>query len=68
MVPVPASTLTPQTASTLNTTLRAHAMLIDDLPNEANQYVITARLQSDPIERRFSQYKQISGGRFFVNL
>ena len=26
------------------------------------------RLQSDPIERRFSQYRQMSGGRFLVSL
>ena len=35
---------------------------------EAYQYVITARLQSDPFERRFSQYRQMSGGRFLNNL
>ena len=35
---------------------------------EAYQYVRTARLQSDPVERRFSQYRQMSGGRFLKNL
>ena len=35
---------------------------------EAYQYVIAARLQSDPFERRFSQYRQMSGGRFLNNL
>ena len=29
---------------------------------------MTSRLQSDPIERRFSQYRQMSGGRFLVSL
>ena len=29
---------------------------------------MTSRLQSDPIERKFSQYRQISGGRFLVSL
>ena len=29
--------------------------------------MITARLQSDPVERRFSQYRQMSGGRFLNN-
>ena len=43
-------------------------MLMDDLPNEAYQYVITARLQSDPAERCFSQYRQMSGCRFLVSL
>ena len=48
-----AFTLTPQTVSALTTTLCAHAMLIEDLLNEAYQYVITARLQSDPVEDVF---------------
>ena len=30
--------------------------------------MITARLQSDPVERRFSQYRQMSGSRFVDNL
>ena len=30
--------------------------------------MITARLQSDPVERYFSQYRQMSGSRFFINL
>ena len=29
---------------------------------------MTGRFQSDPIERRFSQYRQMSGGRFLVRL
>ena len=29
---------------------------------------MTGRLQSDPIERRFSQYRQMSGGCFLVSL
>ena len=35
---------------------------------EAYQYVITVRMQSDPVKRRFSQYRQMSGGRFLNNL
>ena len=34
---------------------------------EAYQHVITARLQSDSFERRFSQYRKMSGGRFLDN-
>ena len=30
--------------------------------------MITARLQSDPVERRFLQYMQMSGVRFLENL
>ena len=29
---------------------------------------MTSRFQSDPIKRRFSQYRQMSGGRFLVSL
>ena len=43
-------------------------MLIDELIDEGYLYVLTSRLQSDPIERRFSQYRQMSGGRFLVSL
>ena len=53
-----------ENTSALTTILRAHAMLIDDLLNEA--YVITAGLQSDPVEQHSSL--RISGGRFPVNL
>ena len=35
-----------------------------ELLNEAYDYVLTGRFQSDPLERRFSQYRQLSGGRF----
>lgn len=36
--------------------------------SERYEYVITAKLQSDPLERRFGHCRQMSGGRFFVNL
>ena len=50
---VPAFTLTPQIVSALTTTFCAHAMLREDLLNEGYKYVITARLQSDPVEDVF---------------
>ena len=44
----------------------------DDCPtftlSEGYDFVMTSRLQSDPIERRFSQYRQMSGGRFLESL
>ena len=64
----PHFTLTAQTASSLTSTLRSHAILIDELVNEGYSFVMTSRLQSDPIEKRFSQYRQMSGGRFLVSL
>ena len=64
----PAFTLTAQTSAALVNTLRAHSMLIDELLNDGYNFIMTARLQSDPIEKRFSQYRQMSGGRFLVSL
>ena len=61
-------TLTPQTAHALITTLRCTASLIEDLLQEGYSYVLTARFQTDPLERRFSRYRQMSGGRFLIGL
>ena len=36
--------------------------------NNGYEYVILRKLQSDPLEKRFSQYRQMSGGRFLVSL
>ena len=60
-------TLSSQTNAALVRTLRCHAALIEDLLSEGQQYVLTARFQSDPIERRFGQYRQMSGGRFLIS-
>ena len=49
-------------------TLRSQALLVDELLNDSYDFVVTAQLQSDPIELRFSQYRQMSGGRFLVSL
>ena len=49
--------LTPQTSSALINTLRSQAMLIDELLNDGYDYILTARLQSDPIECRFRQLR-----------
>ena len=64
----PAFTLTAQTSSALIVTLRAQAMSIDELLGEDYIYVLTGRRQTDPLERRFSQHRQMSGGRFLVSL
>ena len=60
--------LSSQTASALVTTLRFTASLIEDLFQEGYTFVLTARFQSDPLERRFSRYRQMNGGRFLVAL
>ena len=51
----PAFKLTAQTKSALVSTLRAQTILTDELLVDGYQLVRTVRLQSDPIERRFSQ-------------
>ena len=60
-------TLTAQTNAALVRTLRCHAALIEDLLANGQEFVLTARFQSDPIERRFGQYRQMSGGRFLIS-
>ena len=45
----------------------AIADLSYDLIRDGFHYVLTGRLQTDPLERRFSQYRQMSGGRFLVS-
>ena len=59
---------TKQTASALILTLRSQPMLFQELFKEGYEFVITRRLQSDVVETRFSQYRQMSGGRFHVGL
>ena len=64
----PYFSLTRQTAHAFVTTLRASALLIEDLLREGYDYVLLARLLSDALERHFSKYRQMSGGRFLVSL
>ena len=47
---------------------KTQADLIDQLIDDGYEFVGTTRFQSDPIERHFSQYQQMSGGRFLVSL
>ena len=54
-------TLSSQTSLALQRTLMCHAALIEDLLADGFKYVLTARFQSDPIERRYSQYRQMCG-------
>ena len=60
--------LSKQTSKALVLTLRSQTMLIKDLFGDGYQYVRCRQFQSDPIERRFSQYRSMSGGRFLVSL
>ena len=48
--------------------LRSFAALIEELLDERYRYILTSRFQSDSAERRFGQYRQMSGGRILVGL
>ena len=61
-------TLKSQTASAFIKALLCHASFIKDLFEEGYELVLTSRFQSDPIERRFAQYRQMSEGRFLAGL
>ena len=61
-------TLSAQTSAALSSTCRALACLIEDLLKEDYVYVLTARFLTNFLERRFSRYRQMSGGKFLVAL
>ena len=42
--------------------------MLEDLFLKEYDYVLIARLQSDPLEIHFGKYRQMSGGRFHVSL
>ena len=60
--------MTAQTGSALVRTLLCIASLIEDLLGEGYDFVLTSKFQSDSLERRFGQYRQMSGGSFLVGL
>ena len=64
----PHYTLTPQTAAAMIKTLRGTAALLNDLFDEGYEYVRTAVLQSDPLERRYGVTRMMHGGHFLVSL
>ena len=64
----PAFCLSKQTVAAFVMTLRAQVYLIRDLLTEDYDFVILRKLNSDPLEKRFSKYRQMSGGRFLVGL
>ena len=58
--------LTSQAVSLCNTAVRAYITLIDDLLNEGFQTMMTSRLQNDPIDLHFTQYREIIGSKFHL--
>ena len=61
-------TLSKQTFNALIQTLQSQAQLIKDLFEEGYDFIILARFQTDPLEKQFSQYRQMSWGNFLVSL
>ena len=58
-----------QTFGAIIQALWAQALLIETLlEKDGYEYVIPRKLQTDLLEKRFSQYRQMSGGRFLVSL
>ena len=57
-----------ETSDAVVRTLQAQPLLIDELFNDGYLYVVPGILHSGPLENRFSQYRQMSGGRFLVRL
>ena len=43
-------------------------MLMQELLHEVYEFIFTRRFHSDPLENRFSQYRQMRGGRFLMTL
>ena len=57
-----------QTSDALIHILKAQSNLVSELHAEGFTFVIPRRFQSDPLEKRFAQYRQMSGGRLLVSL
>ena len=55
-------------SSAFITTLKCTASLIEELLEEGYGFILLSRLSTDPLERHFSKYRQMSGGRFLISL
>ena len=60
--------LTKQTFNALIWINDAIVELYSDFLESGYQFILTWRLQTDPLERRFSLYRRMSGGRFLLSL
>ena len=46
----------------------AHVLQVEELLNSGYNYVILRKMQNDQLEKHFSQYMKMGGGRFLVSL
>lgn len=61
--------LTAETSLAWYLTLRTICAVVNDLlKNHGFEYVMTGKLQSDPIEGRFGNWRQMSGANFFMSV
>ena len=60
--------LSKQTSDALIQTLKAQSNLVSEHHAEEFTFVIPRRFQSDQLEKRFAQYRQMTEGRFLVSL
>ncbi|MEL7308621.1 MAG: hypothetical protein AAGK05_12630 [Pseudomonadota bacterium] len=61
--------MTSETTLAWTQTIRALCDLCEDLlKNFQFDYVLTGKLQSDPLEARFGCYRQLNGANFFVSV
>ena len=61
--------LTHETSQAWVQTLRSLCLISEDLlSNFGFRFVLLGKFQSDPIEARFGNYRQLSGGNFFISL
>ena len=60
--------LTKQTSKAFVITLRGQDLLMQEVLDEGYEIFFTRRFQSDPLENWFSQYRLMSGGRFWGSI
>ena len=60
--------LTPQTTLANDLTFVAMANLATYLIEKGMSKVLLGKLSSDPIEKRFGQFRQLSGANFFISV
>ena len=66
-LPIEAGKLTPQTFSSFKHTCMALPFLVDRLTSECNfSYLLSARIQNDPLEHHFGLYRQMSGSHYHI--
>ena len=56
-----------QESSAMQRLLQCRALSVENLLTDGIDFVLTARLQCDPQEQRYRQYRHINGGCFLIS-